>query len=100
VLGQAALCAGAAVVVSNDSGMAHLAAATGAPTVAIFGSTASAWTAPLGPRVRVVQKAPVCSPCFRRECRIGYTCLTAVRVEDVQDAMSMIAGAARQQVTA
>jgi len=80
---QAALCARATVVVSNDSGLAHLAAATGAPTVAIFGSTSSAWTAPRGPRVRVVQRAPVCSPCFRRTCRIGTPCLTAIAVEDV-----------------
>ncbi len=79
----AALCAGAATVVSNDSGLAHLAAATGAPTVAVFGSTSSGWTAPLGPRARVAQRPPVCSPCFARTCRIGYRCLTAVTVEDV-----------------
>jgi heptosyltransferase II len=77
---QAALCARAALTVSNDSGLAHLAAATGAPTVVVFGSTCSAWTAPLGPRVRVVQRAPVCSPCFARSCAIGYACLAAVEV--------------------
>ena len=75
---QAALCAAASLVVSNDSGLGHLAAATGAPTVSIFGSTSSAWTAPIGPRVRVVQAAPVCSPCFQRTCQIGYRCLEAV----------------------
>ena len=74
----AAVCAAAAAAVCTDSGLAHLAAATGAPTVAVFGSTSSAWTAPLGPRVRVVQRAPVCAPCFQRACRIGYTCLEAV----------------------
>ena len=77
---QAALCARAAVVLCNDSGLAHLAAAVGAPTVAIFGSTSSAWTAPLGARVRVIQRAPVCAPCFQRTCRIGYRCLEAVEV--------------------
>jgi heptosyltransferase-2 len=80
---QAALCAGADVVVSNDSGLAHLAGATGARSVVVFGSTSSAWTAPLGPQVRVVQRAPVCSPCFRRTCAIGYGCLEAVGVESV-----------------
>jgi heptosyltransferase II len=79
----AALAARAAVTVCNDSGLAHLCAATGAPTVTVFGSTSSAWTAPLGPRVRVVQRPPVCSPCFRRTCRIGYACLEAVTVRDV-----------------
>ena len=83
---QAALCAQAALAVSNDSGLAHLAAATGAPTVVVFGSTSSAWSAPLGPRVRVVQRAPVCSPCFARDCAIGYACLDAVGVAMVTSA--------------
>jgi len=88
---QAALCAQAALVVCNDSGLAHLAAATGAPTVTVFGSTSSAWSAPLGPRVRVVQRAPVCSPCFARTCVIGYACLEAVAVEDVARAAQEVA---------
>lgn len=83
---QLAWCAGARVNVSNDSGLAHLAAATGAPTVAIFGATSSAWTAPLGPRVAIAQRAPVCSPCFQRTCRIGVVCLDRVRVETVLQA--------------
>ena len=83
---QAALCARATLTVSNDSGLAHLAAATGAPTVVVFGSTSSAWSVPLGPRVRVVQRAPVCSPCFARDCRIGYGCLDAVEVAMVTSA--------------
>jgi heptosyltransferase-2 len=83
---QGALCARAALAVSNDSGLAHLAAAAGAPTVVVFGSTSSAWTAPLGPRVRVVQRAPVCSPCFARGCAIGYACLGAVEVAMVTSA--------------
>jgi heptosyltransferase-2 len=81
--GQAGLCARARVAVCNDSGLAHLAAAVGTHTVAVFGSTSSAWTAPLGAGVRVVQRPPVCSPCFRRTCAIGYRCLTAVEVADV-----------------
>jgi len=80
---MAALCAGARAVVSNDSGMAHLAGAVGAATVAVFGSTSAAWTAPLGARVAVVQRPPVCAPCFARTCRIGYRCLQAVTVDDV-----------------
>jgi heptosyltransferase-2 len=83
---QAALCARAAVTVSNDSGLAHLSAATGAATLVLFGSTSSAWSAPLGPRARVVQRAPVCSPCFARTCAIGYACLEAIAVEVVERA--------------
>lgn len=91
----AALAAGAAVAVCNDSGLAHLCAAVGTPTVAVFGSTSSAWTAPLGARVRVVQRAPVCSPCFRRDCRIGYPCLEAVTAAQVLGAAgALLAGRA------
>lgn len=88
---QAALCAGASVVVCNDSGLAHLAGAVGAATVVIFGSTSSAWTAPLGERVRVVQHPPVCSPCFRRTCAIGFACLHAVGVDEVVAACEKLA---------
>jgi len=83
---QLALCAAARLTITNDSGLAHLAAAAGAATVVIFGSTSSAWTSPLGPRARVVQRAPVCSPCFQRTCRIGYRCLEAVSIESVERA--------------
>ena len=88
---QAALCASASLAVCNDSGLAHLAAAVGTPTVVIFGSTSSAWSAPLGAHVRVVQRAPVCSPCFRRTCAIGYRCLTAIAVADVGRACREVA---------
>lgn len=80
------LAAGARLALCNDSGLAHVCAAAGAPTAVVFGSTSSAWTAPLGPRVRVLQRPPVCAPCFRRDCRIGYVCLEAVTVRDVLDA--------------
>jgi len=79
----AGLCALATLAVSNDSGLAHLAAACGARTVAIFGSTSPGWTAPRGPDVRVVQRAPVCSPCFQRTCRIGTVCLRAIGADEV-----------------
>jgi heptosyltransferase-2 len=91
LLAQAGLCARAAVAVCNDSGLAHLSAAVGAPTVVVFGSTSSGWTAPLGERVRVVQHAPVCSPCFQRTCRIGYVCLEAIGVEEVARAVFEVA---------
>ena len=75
-----ALAAGARLALCNDSGLAHLAAATGAPTLQIYGSASSGWTAARGPRVRVLHRAPVCSPCWRRTCRIGTRCLDAVGV--------------------
>ena len=75
-----AVAAGASLALCNDSGLAHVAAATGAPTIQIYGSAASGWTAARGPHVRVLHRAPVCSPCWRRRCVIGTRCLDAVRV--------------------
>jgi len=82
----AALVRNAALAVCNDSGLAHLAGAVGTPTVTLYGSTSSAWTAALGPRVRILQHPPVCAPCFRRTCRIGYRCLTALELDEVDGA--------------
>ncbi len=75
-----ALAASARLALCNDSGIAHLAASTGAPTLQIYGSASSAWTAARGPHVRVLHRAPACSPCWQRTCRIGTRCLDAVTV--------------------
>ena len=85
-----ALLAGATAVVANDSGVAHLAAAAGRPTVAIFGSTDPRWTGPRGPHARVVTRPPACSPCFLRTCRIAerYLCLRAIAPEDALEALA------------
>ena len=75
-----ALASQARLALCNDSGLAHLAAAAGAPTIQIYGSAASGWTAARGPHVRILHRAPVCSPCWQRQCRIGTQCLDAVSV--------------------
>jgi heptosyltransferase-2 len=78
-----ALLAQCRLVVSNDSGPMHLAAALGRPLVAVFGSTDERATGPLGPRVRVVRHQVDCSPCGLRECPIDFRCMTGVSVDDV-----------------
>ncbi len=89
-----ALAHGSRLALCNDSGLAHVAAATGARTIQIYGSAASGWTAARGPRVRILHRAPVCSPCWRRTCVIGTRCLDAVTVAWVlQHADALLAAA-------
>jgi len=73
------LLSGAALVLSNDSGVMHLSAALGRPTIALFGSTSPLWTSASAPWVSNLYAAYPCSPCFRRTCPIGYGCLHAIR---------------------
>jgi heptosyltransferase-2 len=59
-------------VVSNDSGLMHVAAALGCQLVAVYGSTDPGFTPPLGPQSRIARLGIDCSPCFARECPLGH----------------------------
>ena len=71
------------LMITNDSGPMHIAAALGIPTVAIFGPTDEINTGPYGPRTRVVKHAVECSPCLLRDCPIDHRCMNAVTVDEV-----------------
>ncbi|MCW0219990.1 MAG: lipopolysaccharide heptosyltransferase II [Prosthecobacter sp.] len=76
------------LLVTNDTGTMHLAAAIGVPTVSIFGSTEPVLTGPLGPQHTVIRHHVPCSPCFKRECPFGhYDCMTKVSPDQVAAAV-------------
>jgi len=80
----------ASLVVANDSGPMHIAAALGTPLVAIFGPTSPVRTGPYGRPECVVRAEVPCAPCYRRRCR-PLRCIEAVTVE-------MVLKAARRQL--
>lgn len=81
------------LMLTNDSGPMHIAAALGVPTVAVFGSTDERVTGPCGPRTRIVKNPVECSPCLLRECPIDHRCMNGVTVEDVRRAAMELVGA-------
>jgi heptosyltransferase-2 len=87
-----AVIAAAKAMVSNDSGLMHVAAAFGTPQVAVFGSSSPLHTPPLNSKAQVTwlkndanyQPPLDCAPCFQRECPLGHTrCLVDIAPQQV-----------------
>ena len=86
VLQLAAAIAHCSVIVTNDSGPLHLAAALAVPSVSIFGPTDPARTVIPG-ATRVVRKHVSCGPCYERECPLrDHRCMTEISVDEVYTA--------------
>lgn len=82
----------ASAIVSNDSGLMHVAAALNKPLIALFGSSDPAHTPPLSDRARVLYLGLSCSPCFARACPLGHlNCLKHLAPEQVLSALEQTA---------
>jgi heptosyltransferase-2 len=71
------------LLVTNDTGPAHLAAALGRPTLVIFGPTNPLTTRPFSSVAELVRHPPDCAPCMLRDCPIDHRCMTAISPEEV-----------------
>jgi heptosyltransferase-2 len=87
-----ALLSQASLVVSNDTGSAHVAAALGVPTVVIFGPTVHFVTRPYADNAYIVRHQVECSPCMLRDCPIDHRCMTGVKVDDVRAVVGQLIG--------
>lgn len=81
------------LLLTNDTGPMHIAAACGVPVVAVFGPTDWRTTSPYGQPHSVVRESVDCAPCLLRECPIDHRCMTRVSVEQVYEAsLSSLSG--------
>jgi lipopolysaccharide heptosyltransferase II len=71
------------VLITNDTGPAHLGAALGTPTLVVFGPTNPLTTYPLSPTAEIIRRPPDCAPCMLRDCPIDHRCMTAISPAEV-----------------
>ena len=71
------------VLITNDTGPAHIGAALKTRTIVIFGPTNPLTTYPMSPNAEIIRHPPDCAPCMLRDCPIDHRCMTAISPEEV-----------------
>ncbi|HBB88558.1 MAG TPA: lipopolysaccharide heptosyltransferase II [Blastocatellia bacterium] len=71
------------LLITNDTGPAHIASALGRPTLVIFGPTNPLTTRPFSPFAEIIRHPPDCAPCMLRDCPIDHRCMTAITPDEV-----------------
>lgn len=78
------------LLITNDTGPAHIAAAMRRPTLVIFGPTNPVTTRPFSSTAELVRHPPDCAPCMLRDCPIDHRCMTAINPEEVFERAQVI----------
>ena len=81
------------LLVTNDTGPAHIASALGRPTLVIFGPTNPLTTSPYSESGQIMRVPPDCAPCMLRDCPIDHRCMTAITPDDVFQQSTMMLNA-------
>jgi heptosyltransferase-2 len=71
------------LLVTNDTGPAHISAALERPTLVIFGPTDPRTTRPFSSAAEIIRQPPECAPCMLRDCPIDHRCMTAITADEV-----------------
>jgi len=88
------------ILITNDTGPAHIGAALDTPTLVIFGPTNPLTTYPFSSSAEIIRRPPDCAPCMLRDCPIDHRCMTAITPEAIFERASVMMSQKRAEVTA
>jgi heptosyltransferase-2 len=88
------------VLITNDTGPAHIGAALDTPTLVIFGPTNPLTTYPMSANAEIIRRPPDCAPCMLRDCPIDHRCMTAITPADVFERALILMTQRRAEVIA